>query len=175
MIGIASVAVDALLEARRRSACLEWTHDARAAFETIVRDLAKEGVQPGDRRQVKTVGVVRAFAFLQGAERVLPEHLEIARFCLWDDPIEQPEIVARLIAKIANPPGMRINQMLVEVDEILIDANPRDLAKAATAAAKLGEVERRLADFGSDPRGIKVRSYVRDQIRQLRLASLAAV
>ncbi len=80
-----------------------------------------------------------------------------------------------MIARIANPPGMRINQMLLETEEILSDADPRDLAKAATAAAKLGEVERRLAALDGDPRAAKVRSYVREQIRKLRLASLSAI
>jgi len=166
---------DELEEACRRAAATPWTDDAREAFETILRALVKEGVQPGDRRQVKTVGVVRAYAFLNGADVVQPEHLEIAAHCLWDDPVEQPHVVTRVIAKIANPPGMRVNQMLLEAEEILTDADPRDLAKAATAAAKLGEVERRLGEIGAEPRAAKVRTYVREQIRKLRLASLSAV
>src|SRR4051794_30996066 len=34
---------------------LPWPAEAKEAFEAIVRDLAKEGVQPGDRRQFKSV------------------------------------------------------------------------------------------------------------------------
>ena len=109
------------------------------------------------------------------AEDVRPEHLEVAAHCLWNDPVEQPQAAARVIARIANPPGMRINQMLLETEEILADADPRDLAKAATAASKLGEVERRLGEIGAEPRAVKVRTYVREQIRKLRLASLSAV
>ncbi len=154
---------------------LAWSDEAREALETVLRELAKEGVQPGDRRQVKTLGVVRAFAYLNGADAVRPEHLEVAAHCLWDEPGEQPEVVARVIARIANPPGMRINQLLLEAEEILADADPRDLAKAATAAAKLGEVDRRLGEIASDPRATRVRAYVRDQIRKLRIASMAAV
>jgi MoxR-like ATPase len=154
---------------------LPWTDEAREALALVVRELAKEGVQPGDRRQVKTIAVVRAYAFLQGADAVGPEHLEIAAHCLWDDPEEQPSVVARVIGRIANPTGMRVNQLLLEAESILSDADARDLAKAAAAAAKLGEVERRLADLGSDPRAAKVRTHVRDQIRKFRLASLAAI
>lgn len=158
-----------------RAAALPWSDEAREALETVLRELTKEGVQPGDRRQVKTIGVVRAFAFLHEAEEVLPEHLEVAAHCLWDDPAEQPDVVARVIARIANPPGMRVNQLLMEAEEILTDADPRDLAKAAAAAAKLGEVDQRLGELATESRAVKVRSYVRDQIRKLRLASLAAV
>src|SRR5262245_60746163 len=39
---------------------LPWTDDTCEATETILRELAKEGVQPGDRRQFKAVGVARA-------------------------------------------------------------------------------------------------------------------
>ena len=152
-----------------------WTAEAKEAYETVLAELAKEGVKPGDRRQVKTVGIVRAFACLNGAHEVRPEHLEIAAFSLWDDPVEQPAVAARVIARIANPPGMRVSALLLEAEDILADADPRDLAKAAAAAAKLGEVDRRLGELGGDSRAVKVRSHVREQIRKLRLASLAAV
>ncbi len=76
--------------ARRAASALPWTEPARDALETILKELVKEGVQPGDRRQFKTVNVVRAFAYVNGADEVLPEHLEVAAHCLWDDPIEQP-------------------------------------------------------------------------------------
>jgi MoxR-like ATPase len=157
------------------AAAMTWSAEAREALETILRDLAKEGVQPGDRRQVKTIGVVRAYAFLNGADEVKAEHLEVAADCLWEDPAEQPELTARVIARIANPPGMRVNALLLESEEILADADPRDLAKAAAAAAKLGEVERRLGELGTESRAVKVRAHIREQIRKLRLASLAAI
>ena len=82
--------------------------EAKDALELILKELAKEGVQPGDRRQFKAVGVVRAFAYLSGADKVLPEHLEVARHCLWDSPEEQPRTAAQVIARVANPPGMRV-------------------------------------------------------------------
>lgn len=72
-------------------------------------------------------------------------------------------------------PVCTVNQLLLEAEDILADADPRDLAKAATAAAKLGEIDRRLGDLGADPRAARMRVYVREQIRKLRLASIAAV
>ena len=70
--------------ARHQAASLPWSAAAKDALETILKELAREGVTPGDRRQFKTVNVVRAFAFLSGADEVNPEHLEIAQHCLWD-------------------------------------------------------------------------------------------
>lgn len=91
-------------QARRQALALPWSTDAKDALEAILKELAKEGVQPGDRRQFKTVGVVQAFAYLCGADEVLPEHLEVAQHCLWDAPdSDQPQKAAQVIARIANP------------------------------------------------------------------------
>ena len=162
-------------EARTRVRSLPWSAGAKEALEAVLKELLKEGVRPGDRRQFKTVGVVRAFAWLGGADEVLPEHLEVARHCLWDDPQEQPEVAARVIARVANPPGMRVNQLLLEADEVLSGADARDLADAARAAAKLAEIDRQLAAVNGNGRAETARSYLKDQLRKLKLASLEAV
>jgi MoxR-like ATPase len=132
-------------------------------------------VQPGDRRQFKSVTACQAFAYLCGCERVEPEHLEVLAATLWDVPEEQPEKVAQVVAKIANPTGMRVNQLLLEVEQILASTDVRQLAQAATATAKLGEVEKQLAALKGDGRLLKARSYVRDRIKKIKLASIEAV
>jgi MoxR-like ATPase len=159
----------------RAAAALPWSTEGRDALHAILRELAKEGIRPGDRRQVKTIGVVRAYAFLQGAEAVQSEHLEAAAHCLWEDPVEQPQVTARIIGRIANPPGMRVAGLLQEAEQILATTDSRDLAQAAAATVKLGEIERQLAALDGDPRASRLRGYVRDQIKRLRLDSLSAV
>ena len=146
-----------------------------AALEVILKELAKEGVQPGDRRQFKTVGVVQAFAFLTGADEVLPEHLEVAQHCLWDDPVDQPQKAAQVIARIANPVGMRVTQLLLEAEQVLAAADVRNLADAAKAAAKLAEIDRQLAALKADGRVEAARAYLKDQLKRLKLASIEAV
>lgn len=80
-----------------------------------------------------------------------------------------------VIAKVANPPGMRVTQLLLEADEVLAAVDARDLAAAAAAAAKLAEVDRQLGAVAGHPRAEAARAYVRDQLRRLKLASIAAV
>jgi MoxR-like ATPase len=82
---------------------------------------------------------------------------------LWDDPAEQPEVMARVIARVANPAGMRVNGLLLEAEAVLAATDVRNLAQAATAAAKLAEIDRQLAPLE------------REQIRQVRLGSIEAV
>jgi MoxR-like ATPase len=162
-------------QARTRAAELPWSAAAKEALEAILRELTKEGIAPGDRRQFKTVNVVRAFAFLNGADEVLPEHLEVARHCLWDDPHEQPLKAAQVIAKIANPTGMRVSQLLLEAEQVLAGADVRNLADAAKAAAKLAEIEKQLAGLKGNGRVEKARSYLKEQLKKLKLASIEAI
>lgn len=155
---------------------LVWTDEAKEALETILRELAKEGVQPGDRRQFKSVAAAQAFAYLAGSDQVAAEHLEILAHTLWDDPQEQPEKVAGTIARIANPTGMRVNSLLLEVEQILADTDVRNLAQAAGAASKLQEVYKQLQGLtGGNGRVTKAKQYVQEQVKRIKLASLDTI
>lgn len=158
--------------AAAQAAALPWSEEGREALTQALRELAQEGIRPGDRRQRKAVKAARAHAWLQGAAEVLPEHLEVLAHVLWDDPREQPLKVAQVIARVANPPGMRVSGLLLEAEEVIAGTDPRNLAQATTAAAKLSEIERKLAALGKDARAEKARVHVREQARLLKLASL---
>jgi MoxR-like ATPase len=162
-------------QAHREVSALPWSREARDALEAVLRELAREGVVPGDRRQFKTVTAVRGFAYLTGAEEVRPEHLEVAQHCLWDTPEDQPQKVAQVIARVANPTGMRVTQLLLEAESVLAAADVRNLAEAAKAAAKLGEIDRQLSSLSGNGRLEKARSYLKDQLKKLKLASIEAV
>ena len=161
--------------ARRAADTLPWSVEAKQALEAILRELAKEGVQPGDRRQYKTVGVVQAYAYLCGADEVAPEHLEIAANTLWEDPIEQPQKVVQVISRIANPTGMRVTQLLLEAEQVLVGCDVRNLSEAAKAAAKLAEIERQFATLKGNGRVDRARDYVRNELKKLKLASIEAI
>ncbi len=161
--------------AHTQVAALPWSKGAKDALETILRELTREGVVPGDRRQFKTVTAVQAFAYLNGADEVVPEHLEVAQHTLWDCPEEQPQKVAEVIVKVTNPTGMRVTQLLLEVESVLAATDVRNLADAAKAAAKLGEIDRQLAGLSGNGRLEKARAYLKDQLRKLKLASIEAV
>jgi MoxR-like ATPase len=170
-----SITPEEIQQARKEALSLPWSEEGKQALETILYSLLKDGIQPGDRRQFKAVSAAQAFAYLNGAEQVTPEHLEVLASVLWDDPIEQPEKCAAVIGKIANPVGMRVNGLLMECEQIVAATDVKNLAQAATAAAKLGEIEKALAGLKSDRRVERARVYVREVIRKIRLASLDAV
>jgi MoxR-like ATPase len=170
-----SITATEVEQAHNEAKELPFSEEACEATEAILRELHKEGIVPGDRRQFKAVGVARAYAWLNGAEQVEPEHLEILAHVLWDSPEEQPEKVAQVIGRIANPTGMRLNQLLLECEQILSTADVRNLAQAATAAAKLGEIDKTLASLKGNGRVERARLYVREQVKKLKLASIEAI
>lgn len=171
-----TVSPEEIEQARADALALPWTDEAKEALETILRELAKEGIQPGDRRQFKSVGAAQAFAYLSGADRVEPEHLEILASTLWDDPQEQPEKVAGIVARIANPTGMRVNSLLLEVEQILAATDVKQLAQAASAAGKLQEILKKLHGLkGGDGRVARAKEYVGQQIKRIKLASIEAI
>ncbi|MCE9563915.1 MAG: hypothetical protein K8U57_17880 [Planctomycetes bacterium] len=69
---------------------------------------------------------------------------------------------------------MRITQLLLEVESVIAATDVRNLADAAKAAAKLGEVEKQLAGLSGNGRIEKARLYVKDQLKKLKLASIEA-
>jgi MoxR-like ATPase len=163
-------------QAHADALALPWTDEAKEALEAILRELAREGIQPGDRRQFKSVGAAQAFAYLSGADRVEPEHLEILASTLWDDPQEQPEKVAGIVARIANPTGMRVNSLLLEAEQILAATDVKQLAQAASAAGKLQEILKKLNGLkGGDGRVARAKEYVQQQIKRIKLASIEAI
>jgi MoxR-like ATPase len=160
--------------ARKEAAALPWSDAARQATGDVLQALAKEGIRPGDRRQRKTVGVVRAFAWLSGADEVVPEHLEVAAHCLWDDPEEQPAKAAQTILKIANPAGMKAVSLLGEAEAIIAGCATRDLGKVTEAVGKLGEITEKLEELRG-PRAEKALARVKEQKKRLHRAALDAV
>jgi MoxR-like ATPase len=169
---ITAAEVDA---AHAAAKALPWSDDAVEAIELILRELAREGIQVGDRRQYKSVAAAQAYAFLCGADEVRTEHLEVLATVLWDEPTEQPEKCSKVVARIANPAGMRINQHLLECEKILAATEVRNLGQAAAASTKLQEIEKQLGSLPGDPRASRARAYVKDQIRRIRLASIDAI
>lgn len=161
--------------AHEQALSVPWTDQSKEMLETILRELAKEGVQPGDRRQFKAVRIAKAYAWLCGGTCVEPEHLEILASVLWDSPEEQPEKVARVIAKVANPTGMRLNQLLLECEQILAGTDVRNLAQAATATAKLQEIDKQMATLRGNGRVDRARGYVKEQIKKIKIASIESI
>lgn len=161
--------------ARDAAAALPWSEEAMDTYDTIVRELNREGIFPGDRRERKAIGVVQAAAWLQGATEVEKDHLEVLADVLWDSPEEQPAKCAQVVQRTANPHQFQINTFLVEVEEILRTTDHKNIQAVTGAAQKLGEVHRKLRAFKGTPKGDKACTYVEQRVKALKQAVVDAV
>jgi MoxR-like ATPase len=148
---------------------LPFSDDAKQCFTEIIAKLHTEGVVPGDRRVKKSTKAARAYAWLNGNAEVESADLEILAHVLWDDPREQPEKCAEIVAKTANPVGSEINALLMEADEIIRNTNAREPAQAAAAVSKLQNVQKRMGGI-KDKRADAAKKYLSDQLKAIKLA-----
>lgn len=167
-----TVSPDEVATAHEEAARLPWSDSAKEVYGKIVDSCHDEKVFPGDRRLRKSVGAVAAFAWTQGSTEVLPEHLEILQHTLWTNPDEQPKIVAKIVARLANPPRMRVVGLLQESRQVLADCGT-DLTTQITAKKKLEEIARKLAkiEHASSEKAIAI---VKAEIRTLALKAVGA-
>ena len=154
---------------------LPWSKEAKQALESILDELARQGVRPSDRRQYKSVSVVQAYAWLNGAEDVQPEHLEVLQHVLWNDHPEEASKVRATILQIAAPISMKVNGLISEIEQILAGVNPKDLGQSALAASKLTEIQKSLKLMKGHAKAETALAYVKQQITQLRLKSLDSI
>lgn len=122
---------------------LPWAKEAKDGFLEILEKLNGEGVVPGDRRVFKSRDVVRAAAWLEGADEVVREHLDVLKHTLWDDPAEQPEVAAKVVGKIANPTGFLVGEKLAAARDVVANSSPND------AVVKLKQIRKELEKSGS--------------------------
>jgi len=130
-------------QAHAEANALPITEEAKEAAAKIVEELITvEKIRPSDRRLGLVAPLIRAAAYVAGAKQVEPEHLEILSHMLWTDPEGQPRKVAAVVARIANPVGLRVNELLQQIEDVLAKAPPGNRSEAdrsnlANAMAKV--------------------------------------
>lgn len=97
-----------------------------AVFEKIAElrtKLKEAGIEPTERRFVKSLGILRAEAWLDGAAAVAPSHMSIMAHALWERP-EQAADVETIVLELANPQERKALKLLADIESIntLLDA-----------------------------------------------------
>jgi MoxR-like ATPase len=70
---------------------------------------------------------------------------------------------------------MRLSQLLLECEPVLAATDVRNLSQAATATAKLQEIDRQLGALKSDGRVERAKAYVKEQVKRIKLATVEAL
>ena len=163
--------VTELAAATAEAKALPFPPAAAEAYLELLAELARDGVRPGDRRKYQCVDAVKATAYLAGADRVEAEHLEVCRHVLWDDPASADR-VHRAVVKVANPPGMRLAQLMGEAADVADAVPPGDFSAAAKAAAKLSELIDQIRLVREGPKRDAAEAYAVARRKELRLAAV---
>jgi MoxR-like ATPase len=140
---------------------VDFTDAAKDAMMGIIKSINQEGIFPGDRRMFKSVKAARAYALLEGSDEVEPVHLDILAHTLWDDPNEQPEKVAKIVAKVANPEKYAINEQLMMIDSIVENSPVHE------AVQKLQSMRTTLQGFQKSARQQDALAIVNQRIKDL--------
>lgn len=161
--------------ARAEAAALPWSDEAVTTFDLIVRELNREGIVPGDRRERKAVGVVQAYAWLQGADEVQPDHLEVLADVLWDDPAEHQAKCREVVARLSNPSGHAINGFVMEAEEVVMGVKPNVLVSIVEGHQKLVEIAARVKPLAAtNPKAARVVKDIEAKASALKMASFDA-
>lgn len=168
------ITVAEIEQARAESQALPWSSEAVDATRQIHTALTTEGIKPGDRRWKHAGTVAKAAAWLAGESEVRPENLEVLQHVLWTDAGEQPAKCAKVVCGIANPVGMRVNDLRLEADQILAGVDANDIGQVASANAKLRDVLKKLRDCGGNGRATEAADYLAAELKALRIKSLEA-
>lgn len=153
------ITLDEIFQAQEEAKALPVSDQARKGLKEILVTLREEGIFPGDRRKKKATFVAKAYAYLNGHDRVELEDLEILSHVLWEDPEEQREKAEKIIVKIANPTGAIITDKIQQIGQIVKSQNPNE------AVPRLQEIQKELADLPDHPRLDAAMDYCEESIR----------
>lgn len=129
-----------LQQAIDEAAALPWKDEAKVSFKAILHTARQEGIFPGDRRMRKSVRACQAFAWLDGSPEVSPDHLEILSHLLWEDPTEQPDVLAGIVRTVAAPANAEANELLKQADEAFGAVDPKNKVAVMQAIEKLADI-----------------------------------
>ena len=113
----ATLTMDELRRAQGEVAAVKVTDDTVDALLAIRDACRGEGITASDRRWKKSLGIVRASAWLAGEKKTCPEDLAILVDSLWREPKERAK-VARIVGNLADPASMQAVEILDAAREI---------------------------------------------------------
>lgn len=152
---------DEISQANQEAKALPMSEQAVDVLTNILNKLVEEGISPGDRRRRKSVMAAKAFAYLNGAGEVQPEHLAILSHVLWNEPGEQQKKAGEIVQRMSNPIGHRINELLLQGENVIRENKPAD------AYPKLESIRDQLKALNNHPKKDKAVMAITDHIARI--------
>ena len=168
----ATLTMDELRRAQGEGAAVKITDDTVDAL-LATRDACRgEGITASDRRWKKSLGIVRASAWLAGEKKTCPEDLAILVDSLWREPKERAK-VARIVGNLADPASMQSVEILDAAREIAtkvagLKAGDRKLyiAQAAQAVEQFDAQQAKLQELAKSG-GRRAKAVIGDAVAEI--------
>lgn len=125
---------------------------------TVLRvRLSENGFMISNRHWEWVIELLQAYAYLNGDDEVVEDHLDILADSLWREPKDRPQLAA-IIATVGNPLNVRATEIVDAAKKILDDVgklyNPNDatakaewMKEASLSDTQLTQMEKELADL----------------------------
>jgi MoxR-like ATPase len=167
-----TLTMDELRRAQGEVAAVKVTDDTVDALLAIRDACRGEGITASDRRWKKSLGIVRASAWLAGEKKTCPEDLAILVDSLWREPKERAK-VARIVGNLADPASMQSVEILDAAREIAtkvagLKAGDRKLyiAQAAQAVEQFDAQQAKLQELAKSA-GRRAKAVISDAVAEI--------
>jgi MoxR-like ATPase len=144
-VPIPGVSAEEVLAARKACSEVTMSEDMLKITLKLRHEMSNQGYYVSDRKWVQAIGIIKAFAFLNGHAQIEETDFDILDSVLWTNP-DDIKNIRKIIRKIANPMGedvLRVTDAVYEVLEKLesgtMDA-PEGHAKIKKAVEHLSQL-----------------------------------
>ena len=167
-----TMSMDVLRSAQAEVTTVNITEETIDALLAIRDACRGEGIVASDRRWKKSLGLVRASAWLAGEPKTCPEDLAILVDSLWREPKDRPK-VARIVGSLSDPASMQSVEILDGAREIAtrvasLRAGDRKqyIAQAAQAVEQFDAQQVRLAELAKSA-GRRAKATINDAMAEI--------
>ena len=129
----ATLTLDEIATAKKEVLAVTFSDEMVELLLNVKAILEEKGTKVSDRRWKKMIRIIKAFAYLQGAQAVEQDHLEILIDMMWREPKEIPVLSAE-IRTIINPFMAKLVQILDAAKELVANL-PKESDKSAFIGA----------------------------------------
>lgn len=127
----ASITLAELEDMQRAVSCVKVGEKINDLMDTVLCELRRSGIHISDRRFLGFTPIVRAKAFLEGRDEVVPKDLLILKNYFWTTPEEIPTVGKILVNICENPVGAEVEKYVAMAEEIMEDMQTELTADAS--------------------------------------------
>lgn len=158
--------LDELKAARAEADRVAINTDVEEGLLTLLLNLERKGVRPGDRRRRKAVDAVKCHAFLAGRTTAALSDLIALRDVLWADP-SQRDIVEEQTVEFADPFAAKLAEIRAAALEIF---DGLDVRKPDELSQRTGRLQTLISDLSKikTPEAVELGEWIQNGLEDVR-------